>query len=585
MKTSFLIFLFFLGLTKSMFGQSQIEIEGKILDKETKEPRPFANIYNKSSKKGTISNTDGFFKILIKDVTDTIIISHIGYKQQNIEIKTDKKYYPIYLEESILLLSEITITPKDNSFLFEMIEKSKKSISNIERKSKAYYELKSFVDSSQIELVEGYYNVDVKGYRLMNLDMKAGRLALRSKRNRFFASLESSRALLMLNLFGRNDYFPMNPLEFSKSKLRKNYYLTLDSKYLNEVNDSIYIIDYKPKDSTGLFFDGKIWINKTKNHLIKITLNCDNTLKHPFLPLFTTDKISNVSFNITQTFNTTNGQVVFNHTDFIYKIDYKSRIGKTEEQNYTIQTKAVLYAYDYENYFILPFFDFKDFYIGDYRKINAMPYNDFFWTYNDEYRLNDSINSNELFFTDSTSLTNKTLFISNTISKNGLFEHPYISWSKNGIKIREILSDTSVANTSMEFNSEQYKLAVKIFFDINSYKDSIHFITSTIIDPYESYYHLPMDNQTLCFINIYFDICEIARRELEEKLKAGKNDIYRLKEIYINFLTQFEIKKNEYLKAVERGTNEKEMIKYNNIVYEKLGIDNIELFQPYNSEK
>ncbi|MGB3084346.1 MAG: carboxypeptidase-like regulatory domain-containing protein [Saprospiraceae bacterium] len=585
MKTSFWILLFFFSLSKSMLGQNHIEIEGKILDKETKEPIPFANIYNKSSKKGTISNADGYFRILINEVTDTITISFIGYKEQIIKIKADKKNYLIYLEVNILLLNEVTVTPKDNSYLFELVQASKKSISSIERKSKAYYELKSYVDVSQIELVEGYYNIDVKGYSLMNLHLKAGRIALSTNRNSFFVSLESSRALLMLNLFDRNDYFPINPMELSKSKLRKNYYLDLESKYLDGTNDSIYIIDYKPKDTTGLFFYGKIWINKTKNHLIKITLNCANTLKHPFLPLNLMDKISNVSFNITQSFSTSNGQVVFNHTDFIYKTDYVSRIGITEEQKYTVLTKAVLYAYDYENSFNLPFFNFKDFNIGDYQKINAMPYNDFFWTYNDEYRLNDSINTNELFFIDSSSLTNKTLFKSNTFFKYGLFEHPYISWSRNRIKFREILSDTSVAYSATGFKSEQYKLAVKIYLDINSYRDSTHIITSTIIDPYESYYHLPMNNQTLCFINIYFDLCEIARRELEEKLKAQTNNVYRLKEIYNNFLTQFETKRNEYLKAVEHGTIEKEMIKYNNIVYEILRIDNIELFQPYKNEK
>ena len=568
-----------------MFGQNQIEIEGNILNKETKEPIAFANIYNKSSKKGTISNTEGYFRILINEVTDTITISFIGYKEQIIKIIEGKKNYLILLEENILLLNEVTVTPEDNSYLFELINASKKSISNIEKKSKAYYELKSFINDSQIELVECYYNIDVKGYKLTNMHLKAGRIALRTYSNRIFTSLESSRALLLLNLFGKNDYFPINPMELTKWKLRKNYYFDLDSKYLDEANDSIYIIEYKPKDTSGLFFSGKIWINKSKDRLLKITLNCDNSVKHPFLPLSQTDKISNVSLFITQSFNTSNGQVVFKHTDFNYKIDYISRVGKTEEQNYTIRTNAVLYAYDYGNSFNLPFFDFNDSNIGDYRKINAMPYNGFFWTYNDEYRMNDSMNANELFFTDSSSLTNLTFFESNNISKKGLFEHPYVSWSKSRIRFREILQDTSVTNSITGFKSEQYNLAVKFFFDINSYRDSTQILTATVFDPFESFYHLPMDNQTLCFVNIYFDLCEIARRELEEKLIASKHNINKTKEIYNDFLIQFEVKRNEYLNAVGRGTNEKEMIKFNNIVYEKLGIDNIELFQPYKNKK
>lgn len=581
MKTSLWILLCFFNLSNTLHGQNNFEIEGKILDIETEEPIPYANIYNKSSKKGTISNADGYFRILANEVTDSITVSYIGYKEQIIKIKSDKKNYIIYLEVNIHLLNEVTVTPNDNSYLFEIVQASKKSISRMERISKAYYELKSYIDDSQIELVEGYYNIAVKGYSLLNLYLKAGRIALATNRERFFVSLESSRALLMLNLFDGNGYFPINPIELSKSKLQKHYYLNLESMYLDGSNDSIYIIEYKPKDTTGLFFSGNIWINKTRNHLIKITLNCDNALKHPFLPLFPHDKFSNVSFNITQSFSKFNEQVVFNHTDFIYKMDYVSRVGQNDEEKYSVVTKAVLYAYDYNNFFDLPSFTFTDLNMSDYRKINAMPYNDFFWTYNDEYRLNDSINTNELFFNDSSSLTNKTLFKSNTIFKRGLFQHPYITWSRDRIRIREILSDTSATPSTMGFTSDQFKLAVKIYLDINTYRDSTHIITSTIIDPYESFYHLPMNNQTHCFINIYFDLCEIARRELEEKLKFQLNNVDQQKEIYNDFLIRFETKRNEYLKAVERGTNEKEMRKYNTIVYEILGIDNIGIFQPY----
>ncbi len=585
MKSTIFTLLVFLVFAEPMLGQNYIEIEGKILDKETKEPIPFANIYNKTTKKGTLSNTDGFFRIHISEITDTVTVSSIGYIKQNIAIKADKKNYIIYLQENSLVMSEIIITPKDNWFLFELIQESKKSISKNKRKSKAYYELKSFENDKQIELIEAYYNIDVQGYRLMNMHMKAGRIALQTIRNSYFFSLESSRALTMFNLFGKNDYFPVNPLELSKSKLRKNYSLHLESKYLDgSSNDSVYIIEYKPKDTSGLFFDGKIWINKTKNQFLKVTMNSNNTLKHPFMPSVI-GKISNVCINITQSFIESKGQAVFNHIDFIYKFDYSGRVNSTEVHDFSIKTQAVLYAYDYENTFFLPIFEFADDNLGEYRKILAMPYNDFFWAYNDEYRLNDSLNTNELFFKDSSSQTNEKHFRFNNRSKQGFFEHPFVSWSTDRIKFREILSDTAVNNVAtLSFKADQYRISVKIYFDLNSYRDSTHIVTSTIIDPYESFYRLPMDNQTHCFVNLFFDLCEIERRELEEKLQAERKNIFRLIEIYNNFLTQYELKNNEFFKAVERGTNEKEMIKYNNRVYEKLGIDNIALFQPYTSE-
>lgn len=571
----------FLPFAQSVFGQSG-SIEGRVLNKKTKVPIPYANVYNKTLDKGTITNTDGYFRIQTNSETDSVRISFVGFKDQVIDLGRQTSFLTILLEENVLLLGEVTITPQDNSYLFALLKACRKSASNTEKASKAYYELKSTIDDHQVELVEGYYNVDVTGYALKDLHLKAGRVALRPHNDRYFASMESSRAILMLSLMDKQAYFPLNPLAMSSSKSEKTYNLGLESKYVNEKNDSVYVVSYTPKKNQEQFFEGQIWINKSKSQIIKITLNNPSAEKHPFLPLFPSDSISNVSFAITQTYQSQGGEAVFNHIDFVYEIGYKSRIGKTEEQQYTIATSAVLYAYDYKNLFFAPMFDFNDHSTGDYRKINALPYNAFFWSTNDEYRLNDSLNTNASFFSDSRSITNKTLFKKDKHWKRGLFEHAYVQWAPTRIMFREMLPDTSEQSlSSYGIKSEQYNLAVKIYLDINTYQDSTDIATAAIFDPYESYYYLPMDKQTHCFVNMYFDLCEIKRRELEEKIRADGISALRAKEIYESFVEKMEVDNNTFLKAVQRGTIESEMVRYNAYVRSKLGIDNIEMFQPF----
>lgn len=583
-KTCFILVIF-LCLTNVVSGQN-FEIEGRVINKKTTDPIPYANLYNKSLEKGTISNADGYFRIPISGGKDSVRITVIGFKEHFINLQDNMAFYLVHLEESVHLLDEVTVTPKDNSYLFDLIKECRKSTkSKVTINSKAYYELKSFRDNFQIELVEGYYNLDISGYKLTDLHLKAGRVALRPFEDHFFASLVSSKSIIMLDLLNRNEYFPKNPLELTKSKLKKSYYLTLDNKYIEGSADSVFVIDYHPKENTGMFFKGKLWINKTKKQIMKITLNCDTAGVHPFLPLFQSDIISNVTFNISQTFKTKDDQTTFKHIDFVYKIDYVSRAGETEEQNYAVKTNAILYAYDYSRSFFQPTFNFDDPAIGDYRKINALPYNDFFWSHHDEYRMNDSINANERFFSSINTLTNKSLFGSNDFSKYGLFEHPYVEWSKSRIGFRELLPDAQEKQRSTNFRSQQYNLAVQIYLDLNSYRDSTHIVTSTIFDPYESYYYLPIDNQTHCFVNMYFDLCEIQRRKLQEKLLVEKENTVRVKEIYDTFLAEFETEREEFLKAVQRGTDEGEMRRYNDFIYQELGIDNIELFQPFNSEE
>jgi len=136
-----------------------------------------------------------------------------------------------------------------------------------------------------------------------------------------------------------------------------------------------------------------------------------------------------------------------------------------------------------------------------------------------------------------------------------------------------------------EVNADKYNLEVRHFVDINTYHDSTNVLTTTIFDPYESYYHLSIDSKANCFINIYFDLCEIERRKLESDIRAALPDMDMVQDVYNQFEDRLEKQKYEYLKAVDRGINQQETIKWNAVVKEKLGIDNIALFRPYEEKK
>lgn len=566
----------------SLFGQRKSEIEGRISDQQTGAPIPYANIYNQATGNGTISNEDGYFRLAIDGLHDSIVVSFIGYENKVIRLRANVGFYPVELKESAQLLSEIVVRPKDDAFLFDLIGECRNNRTRRRHSSKAYYELKSYHNDQQMELVEGYYNTAIAGYDLAGLELKAGRLALQPYENRFFVSLESSKAITLSALGERTGYFPDSPVSLNKRRASKHFYLSLDKKYLNGDGDSIYVIDYQPqKSGTGLFFHGKIWINKTDKQFLKITQQCDHCEQHPFLPLFDSDSIRNVSFHITKSFTPYQDEMIFNHTDFTYVIDYKSRAGALNEKMYSVKAQAVLYAYDFDQPFFLPIFDFENIIASDYRKINAMPYNEFFWANHDEYSLNDRKRLNELFFSHPNSLTNLELFQSDKQRKKGFFEQPFVRWSKERVSFREVVPDSADDVTSASFQADKYHLAVKIFLDINTYNDSTHILTATVFDPYESYSYLPPDAKTHCFINTFFDLCEVERLQLQAKLERVKDSPSRMEKVYNQFLPDFEQTQKAYLDETQRGTNEEAMIKWNLYVAEHLGINNLELFDPF----
>lgn len=583
MKPILILYLILLPLA-SATSQSNREITGRILNATTKEPVAYANVYNKTLEKGTISNLDGYFRVPVRDVRDSVMIIYVGYQTQRIALGSQNDY-TIYLEESIQLLNEIVVRPKDNSYLADLLMRCRNKGSDYHASAKAYYELKTYKDFHQIELEEGYYNADIQGYALNGLTLKAGRLALQPYENRLFASLESSRAITMMRLMNKSNYFPDNPMNLTKGEIKRYYYLDLDKKYLSNESDSIYVIDFQPKDTTGLYFSGRIWVNASKDRLIKINLTCPACRRHPFIPLFHTDSIANVSFDITMTFSTQDQEMAFNHIDFTYTVDYKSRAREQQKLNYSIQTEAILYVYDFHNTFFIPSLDMRVSELDDYRKLNAMPYNDFFWAYHDEYKLNDNRNSNELYFNDPESITNRSIFTNNRMLKGKLFERPFVTWSTDRVFFKEISTDTMKSPSLGEVNADKYNLEVKHFLDINTYRDSTNILSSTIFDPYESYYHLPIDSKANCFINIYFDLCEIERRKLEKDISVALPDMDLVQEVYNQFEDRLEKQKYQFLKAVDRGINQLETIKWNTYVFDHLGIDNIAIFKPFEGSK
>ena len=102
----------FLTLANSSFGQTHIQISGKVLDRKSKEALSYASINVSNSAIGTVSNEAGEFDFFVPvDLTDdSLMISYIGYKTFKEAISNLKGSETIYLEESPTVLREITVS-------------------------------------------------------------------------------------------------------------------------------------------------------------------------------------------------------------------------------------------------------------------------------------------------------------------------------------------------------------------------------------------------------------------------------------------------------------------------------------------
>ena len=77
------------------------------------------------------------------------------------------------------------------------------------------------------------------------------------------------------------------------------------------------------------------------------------------------------------------------------------------------------------------------------------------------------------------------------------------------------------------------------------------------------------------FTKIYFDIVEIERRKMQEKLDANTYTLKQIEEIYYATLDKIDEAVNSYFGDVVLWTNIDKLKKWNQYVYENLGIDNL----------
>lgn len=569
------ISLFSVGHTFGQKAEDSFKISAVLIDSLNNQPVSFASIYKKRDQKGTLSNYTGEFTLDNILKSDTIVCSYIGYDKLTFVSDPNINYDTLFLHRKVQLTDEVIILANDE-FLYTLVSEARKTNSKTKKVAKTYFELETFHNQSQLELFQGYYNGTYTGYDVSNLEMKNARFALAPIENRIFVSTETSKAMYMQSLMNSDQYFPISPLEQKPHQLRKSYTLSLETRFKNQDKKTIYAIKFEPKNNKNQFFQGTVWIDSLSNTILKINLKIVDAASHPFQPLWSMHSLAKVNLELSKSFSEVGGEVFLKSMDFNYDLTYKTEL----DSNFNISTRALLYAYNFEEEFVIPFFDFTEDINADYRKIQMLPHNQLFWECTDEFKMENNNTERNHFLNEIGTIKDSDLFESDTLIKMNFFEHPYATWNGNRFLLREQLDDSTHYDLSKTpILANRYHLEVQFLMDINEACDSFQVITKTIFDPYKTFYKLPMTKEGQVFINIYFDLMEIERRKMHAELLKCGNDIPMIKTKYNEWKVRAKKVSEVYLKEIQRGTNHESLIKWNAYVLKEIGIDNVSIFK------
>ena len=301
-----LLFIQLIYSFSSISGQNT-EISGKVTEKETGNPIPYANIIFTGSFIGTTSDINGNYFLSTAKAGKTIEISAVGYKKQIITINIGQKNInDVQLEEEVFQLEEIKVLPGENpanilirnvishknennpnsfpSWKSRIYAKTEIDLKNVSRKLSKKKFLSQFefifnyLDSIGTEgktFLPVFFNESVSNYYHDNQSGKDREEIIASKasgiKTDIFSELTGKmveNANIYENYFTVSDIGFISPVNNLGLQFYK-YYLT-DSIVSGE--KTIYEISFRPKLPQEPTFIGKLWVEDKSYALTKVEI-------------------------------------------------------------------------------------------------------------------------------------------------------------------------------------------------------------------------------------------------------------------------------------------------------------------------
>ncbi|MEM7574784.1 MAG: carboxypeptidase-like regulatory domain-containing protein [Bacteroidota bacterium] len=577
------LFFFLISLFNSTL-QAQLIIQARVVDAQTEQALAYATVASISSQDGTLTNADGFFSLEVSSAQDSLTISFLGYQSMRLQAGSLRATPVVLLQPQSIELSDVTVFSEDE-YLYRAVSDCRKTLRRAPNaSSRAYLQLVTNSTEQPVELIQAYYNLDLSQRRIDNFRLKNGRVAMALQDSMFFVNLSTTQALTQLDLYQSSGAFNRLPLHFNLRALRKKFELR---RLASLSNPDLYHIAFNPREEGQALFSGELWIDKNSFQLHKLVIRDEAVEEHPFFSVFPNKRIERLGLELRYTFKEVPTGMQLSHIEWAYEVQLVPVSAAAQRGGLSlVQTEGILHCYDYRSTFWEPFFDYDPQH-NDYRKISFLPYNPDFWSSSHGLVYTEQQLEQMAFFRDHGFLINH---FDPSSDKEGFFEFNNPHWQAD---YRSFYQEPQVPippptdQVELRLNApslpgfgqqQEEEIAVQIFLDLNRLGDSIQFTSVTVLDLYQTISQPPYDSLDHCLLNMYFDLCEIERRKMMEKLR-GVNDYQQAAAIHATTKTELERLQRSFFREV-RGLKPEQMLrKWNYLIYRELGIDNLALFK------
>jgi len=509
----------------SSVSYAQKTLEGYIFDETGKNPLSYAAILIGDTGVYTTSNEDGKFEIILKKNIDSLEIRYLGYKTTKVSTDYFRLKKILRLVPFSTILDEVIVSSKRKNLLkksdrasskiveqgsykmlYALIKKYRENKEIVNSKayftlnSKAYLPSRSKIDTIPLEQIEGFYiGKQELSKGILDLELKTGRFGQNSAFP--FYSLDHISLLQNFRLFKKNQQLlPQHPGNMSFARIKKRYNVELQKTE----NYNGAIIHFQPKRKRRDIFSGRIFFHENDSIIEKIELYITNPTSFRANSIVKGDLVSIKNLKLNISFNPIDLNKI-QYYDFNLDMVYHSGTVKSD-----ITSKIILYLYDYNAPFSKPYFTNTIDFENDYDRLVTLPASDKIWKQNYPYPRSNSNTETTNFF-----------------KKENQFYSYYVnklpSYSRANINISSI----AWSNQKKLLPSDlKVGLGVKLnfYYALNSYENktgSFDYIVKTLFDVKTSFFRSEISLEELDCINLAFDIYELNRHYLLDKIKES----------------------------------------------------------------
>lgn len=262
MKLTYFIFF----ISAYAFFAKNITLVGTVFNQTNKLPIPYVNITILNSQMGSISNSDGRFKLNVKKSIDKIKFSAIGFHDTVITFDRALSELKIFLSEKIYRMEEVVVSPHTwaEKFIIKAIKENEKQKLLLKYyKAQSYSKTSFFTDSLKligiIEAISEISFLEPNKFKekLLSLELQP------HFKNIPYEAIAVNQSINLLN--DRSDLFHFSIINPLIPDALEYYTYSLDKMMIGN-NDTLVYINIEPTNHDDPLFKGELVFSfKTKN--------------------------------------------------------------------------------------------------------------------------------------------------------------------------------------------------------------------------------------------------------------------------------------------------------------------------------